>query len=328
MKKIWSVVLALALMAGFASLFTFSAAEGYEAKTVVTKVEDNKIRATVSLTMPAADEITAFGVDFKYDPSVLTPVQLDAEEEGDGAGYFLTENCPSMEGWNLYAAFRSDENSVYISAIDLDVTTPSAWDADGATEIIVLEFTINDGASIDSEDVLQATIFDLASTENTDIGKDKFDGVTSTVYDDSIIADEIVGIEVTPPTKVNYLVGEAFAEDGLVVQNVYKSGKKAETTGSYEVPDLQEVGKFEITVTASGFSDSFTILVSTKGDINADKKVSLADVMLAAKAAVITDQDIHSAEVIFGDVVGNDNKVTLADVLKLAKVSVGKDTLA
>lgn len=326
MKKIWSVVLALALMAGFASLFTFSAAEGYEAKTVVTKVEDNKIRATVSLTMPAADKITAFGVDFKYDPSVLTPVQLDAEE-GDGTGYFLKENCPSMEGWNLYSAFRSDENSVYISAIDLDVTTPSAWDADGATEIIVLEFTINEGASIGSEDILQATIFDLASTENTDIGKDKFDGVTSTVYDDGVIADEIVGIEVTPPTKVNYLLGETFVEDGLVVQNVYQSGKKAETTGSYDVPELQEVGTFEITVTASGFSDSFTILVSTKGDINADGKVSLADVILVARTAVGSVQDPNSAVVVFGDVIGGDGKVTLADVLKIARVSLGTDTI-
>ena len=174
---------------------------------------------------------------------------------------------------------------------------------------------------------MQATIFDLASTENTDIGKDKFDGVTSTVYDDGIIADEIVGIEVTPPTKVNYLLGETFAEDGLVVQNVYQSGKKAETTGSYDVPELQEVGTFEITVTASGFSDSFTILVSTKGDINADGKVSLADVILVARTAVGSVQDPNSAVVVFGDVIGGDGKVTLADVLKIARVSLGTDTI-
>ena len=93
------------------------------------------------------------------------------------------------------------------------------------------------------------------------------------------------------------------------------------------MPDLQEVGKFEITVTASGFSDSFTILVSTKGDINADGKVSLVDVIAAARASVGDTQDPNSAEVVFGDVIGGDVKVTLVDVLKIARVSLGTDTI-
>ena len=140
--------------------------------------------------------------------------------------------------------------------------------------------------------------------------------------------DKIVGIEVTAPTKVNYLVDEEFVEDGFAVQNVYQSGKKEATTGTYEAPDMSTVGDKVVEVTAGEFTSSFTIRVSNKGDINADGKVSLADVMTAAKTAIITDQDANSAEVVFGDIVGNDNKVTLADVLKLAKVSVGKDTLA
>ena len=139
--------------------------------------------------------------------------------------------------------------------------------------------------------------------------------------------DKIVGIEVTAPTKVNYLVDEEFVEDGFAVQNVYQSGKKEATTGTYEAPDMSTVGDKVVEVTAGEFTSSFTIRVSNKGDINADGKVSLADVMTAAKTAIITDQDANSAEVVFGDIVGNDNKVTLADVLKLAKVSVGKETI-
>lgn len=139
--------------------------------------------------------------------------------------------------------------------------------------------------------------------------------------------DKIVGIEVTAPTKVNYLVDEEFVEDGFAVQNVYQSGKKEATTGTYEAPDMSTVGDKVVEVTAGEFTSSFTIRVSNKGDINADGKVSLADVMTAAKTAIILEQDANSAEVVFGDIVGNDNKVTLADVLKLAKVSVGTEII-
>ena len=139
--------------------------------------------------------------------------------------------------------------------------------------------------------------------------------------------DKIVGIEVTAPTKTNYLVDEEFVEEGLSVQYVYESGKKEATTGNYDAPDMSTVGNKVIEVTAGEFTESFTICVSTKGDINADGTISLADVITAARAAVSSVQDPNSAAVVFGDVMGNDNKVTLADVLKIAKVSLGTETI-
>lgn len=151
--------------------------------------------------------------------------------------------------------------------------------------------------------------------------------VCRTEYGELIFTDEIIGIEITPPTKVNYLLGEKFEAAGLVVRNVYRSGKKAETTGSYDLPDMQTVRNFVVFVTANGFSDSFIIRVSTKGDINADGKVSLADVIAAARTAVGAVQNPNSAEVVFGDVIGSDARVTLADVLKLARVSLGIDII-
>ena len=139
--------------------------------------------------------------------------------------------------------------------------------------------------------------------------------------------DKIVGIEVTAPTKTNYLVDEEFVEEGLSVQYVYESGKKEATTGNYDAPDMSTVGNKVIEVTAGEFTESFTICISTKGDINADGTISLADVITAARAAVSSVQDPNSAAVVFGDVMGNDNKVTLADVLKIARVSLGVDTI-
>lgn len=90
---------------------------------------------------------------------------------------------------------------------------------------------------------------------------------------------------------------------------------------------MKTSGKKVIQVTVGNFKGSFTIYVSTKGDINADGKVSLADVMTEAKTAINTEQNVNSAEVVFGDVVGNDNKITLADVLTLAKTSIGTATI-
>ena len=143
----------------------------------------------------------------------------------------------------------------------------------------------------------------------------------------NLIKVTIIGIEITAPTKVYYLMGEEFVADGFTVQNIYQNGKKEFTIGIYTVPNMNTIGVKAIDVTVGNFKGSFTIYVSTKGDINADGKVSLSDVMTAAKTAINTEQNVNSAEVIFGDVVGNDNKITLADVLMLAKASIGTATI-
>mgnify|MGYP004873026333 CR=1 FL=1 len=162
------------------------------------------------------------------------------------------------------------------------------------------------------------------------------ENVTQTEIDNATAALEtainslvkaIIGIEVIAPTKTNYLMGENFVADGFAVQNIYESGKKEATTGTYEEPEMSTVGNKVIEVTAGDFKGSFTIRVSTKGDINADGKISLVDVVSVARAAVESMQNSNSAEVVYGDVIGNDGKVTLIDVLKLARVSLGVDTI-
>ena len=155
------------------------------------------------------------------------------------------------------------------------------------------------------------------------------DSATATLESaiNNLIKVTIIGIEITAPTKVYYLMGEEFVADGFTVQNIYQNGKKEFTIGIYTVPNMNTIGVKVIDVTVGNFKGSFTIYVSTKGDINADGKVSLADVISAARTAVSSVQNANSAETIYGDVIGNDGKVTLADVLKLARVSLGVDTI-
>ena len=161
------------------------------------------------------------------------------------------------------------------------------------------------------------------------VTQQEVDNATATLEDaiNNLVKAAIIGIEITPPTKAYYLARAKFVVDGFIVQNIYQNGKKEVTIGIYTVPDMNTLGKKVIEVTVGNFKGSFTIWVSTKGDINADGKVSLADVMTAAKTAINTEQNVNSAEVIFGDVVGNDNKITLADVLMLAKASIGTATI-
>ena len=161
------------------------------------------------------------------------------------------------------------------------------------------------------------------------VTQQEVDNATAALEDaiNNLIKVTIIGIEITAPTKVYYLMGEEFVADGFTVQNIYQNGKKEFTIGIYTVPNMNTIGVKAIDVTVGNFKGSFTIYVSTKGDINADGKVSLSDVMTAAKTAINTEQNVNSAEVIFGDVVGNDNKITLADVLMLAKASIGTATI-
>ena len=165
--------------------------------------------------------------------------------------------------------------------------------------------------------------------EKENVTQPEVDSATATLESaiNNLIKVTIIGIEITAPTKVYYLMGEEFVADGFTVQNIYQNGKKEFTIGIYTVPNMNTIGVKVIDVTVGNFKGSFTIYVSTKGDINADGKVSLADVISAARTAVSSVQNANSAETIYGDVIGNDGKVTLADVLKLARVSLGVDTI-
>ena len=165
--------------------------------------------------------------------------------------------------------------------------------------------------------------------EKENVTQQEVDNATAALEDaiNKLVKAAIIGIEITPPTKVYYLTGEKFVADGFIVQNIYQNGKKEFTIGIYTVPNMNTIGVKVIDVTVGNFKGSFTVYVSTKGDINADGKISLVDVVSVARAAVESMQNSNSAEIVYGDVIGNDGKVTLIDVLKLARVSLGVDTI-
>lgn len=73
---------------------------------------------------------------------------------------------------------------------------------------------------------------------------------------------KLVDIEITPPTKLVYLVGEEFNNSGLIVQAVYDDGSK-KVVNDYEISgfDSSKIGSVQMTVTYKQFSKNFEITI-------------------------------------------------------------------
>ena len=116
------------------------------------------------------------------------------------------------------------------------------------------------------------------------------------------------------------LLGDDFSYKGLKVEATYESGKTEDVTekSTPVVPDMASIGKKTVSVTYNDIEKTFDIIISTKGDVNYDGRVSLADVVLVAKAVLNDDADPNSPAVVFGDV-NAEVGLSLADVTTLAK---------
>ena len=82
--------------------------------------------------------------------------------------------------------------------------------------------------------------------------------------DFSILVVDITGIEIkTPPTKQEYLVGDALDSTGLTVLVKYTDGTSETITSGFTVSDLDSssIGEKEITVTYKNHTATFKVLV-------------------------------------------------------------------
>lgn len=82
--------------------------------------------------------------------------------------------------------------------------------------------------------------------------------------DFSILVVDISGIEIkTPPTKQEYLVGDAFDSTGLTVLVKYTDGTSETITSGFTVSELDSssIGEKEITVTYKNHTATFKVLV-------------------------------------------------------------------
>lgn len=135
----------------------------------------------------------------------------------------------------------------------------------------------NVGEEIDLTGLSVAVVWSDGSEETvTDYTVTGFDSgsagtktVTVTYQDNTVTFDVTVvqlvvmtGIEVTPPTKVSYLYGEALDTAGMIVKVIYSDGTSADVT-DYALSgyDANKLGEQIITAAYQGFSTTFIVTV-------------------------------------------------------------------
>lgn len=90
---------------------------------------------------------------------------------------------------------------------------------------------------------------------------------------------------ISKPDKLVYNVGEKLNTEGLVIKQVYETGRFFTTTSGFTVDkNVLKLGDNKVTVTYEGKSTTFDITVDPlKGDVNADGEFNISDVILLQK---------------------------------------------
>ena len=140
-----------------------------------------------------------------------------------------------------------------------------------------LKMTYKEGETFDPEgmvvmgnynDVLNEEITDytLSGTTLNKVGESKitvlYEGMIAS-FNVTVVEKQLVKITVTPPTKTEYIVGEAFDDTGMVVKAVYDNGK-SETVSGYTVSGFGDTAEDNaVTVEYGGKMTAFIVTIHT-----------------------------------------------------------------
>lgn len=107
-------------------------------------------------------------------------------------------------------------------------------------------------------DVYEISGFD--STPGTKTITVTYSGMSKT-FDVIVIPKTLLGIEVTPPYTLTYILGDIFDSNGLKVEAVYDNGINEDVTVFAEISEVDDtkVGIQTVTVTYEGFTHKFQI---------------------------------------------------------------------
>ncbi|MBR5769129.1 MAG: bacterial Ig-like domain-containing protein, partial [Clostridia bacterium] len=168
----------------------------------------------------------------------------------------------------------------------------------------------------------------VSGFDNTVVGPQtltvSYMGATTT-YEVEITPKSITGITLTSlPAKLEYKEGEEFDPAGLEVTADYDNGDRAALTDAdYSIAGFESVaGEHTITVSAGGFTATFTVTVTKgvkRGDADGDGEITVADALVALRiAAKLRDS---TPELLAVCDVDGDGEITVADALKILRVA-------
>ncbi|MBR6548714.1 MAG: SH3 domain-containing protein [Clostridia bacterium] len=131
-------------------------------------------------------------------------------------------------------------------------------------------------------------------------GKTTYDGETGwcTLDYAKAATPSVRGLQVTPPTKTDYLIGETLAPAGMKVTVLYSDGTSKVITSGYTVSGLpaQAVGTQDVYVTYQGKSAKFTVSVTKKEVVyQIGTYVITSSDGLNLRAAATTDSSVLTA---------------------------------
>lgn len=133
--------------------------------------------------------------------------------------------------------------------------------------------------------------------------------------------DKDVKIEIIQkPNKLVYNVGEKLDTNGLVIKQIYETGRSFTTSSGFTVnKTLLKIGDNEVTVSYEGKTATFNIILNLlKGDSNNDGVIDVADVVAIASYVGNSESNkLDSQGMLNADVHNTGNGLTADDALMI-----------
>jgi hypothetical protein len=244
----------------------------YMAKTVSFDVVVNT-KEIVSLKLDSLPQKLAYFVGQEFDGTGMTITATYNNGDVETVTDYTVNDFNSTPGINtVIISYKGKTVSFPVNVtervvVEMNIvslptkTTYIRYDAFDKTGLKV-EAIFSDGKTEEITDYqLIGAKTDVVGTHNVTVF---YDGFVET-FQISVSERVLYKIEVTPPTKTTYFTGEAFDSDGMVVLACYNNGQKI-IVSDYSISgfDSQTTGAKIVTVTYSGFTYNFVVMIEEK----------------------------------------------------------------
>ena len=216
-------------------------------------------------------------------------------------------NKPTPEGPDGPEGPVVETVSVESVSLDANELTLDVGDSDDLVATVSPEDATNKNVSWSSSDAEVASVAnglvtglkvgEAIITVTTEDGN-KTATCNVTVEEGEIVNPAVlIGIEVTAPTKVEYILGEEIDLAGMVVTAQYDDESEEVIsqgfTTNVDELDMEELGEKVVTVTYQEMTDSFTITVNKPTDWSAAEKALFAENLLGAEVPFFFGPDFN-----------------------------------
>lgn len=275
-------------------------------------------------------------IDFDIsNPDVFHRTEIDYKVP-EGSNATLVISCTVDQKYHqagnvILAAAMLQGDPVELDSLDVKAPTKTEyWVGDEELDLTGLEVTANYTFGESNKVPASACVvgdFDFSAAGEKDITVSYTEnGVTKTgTFKVTVKAALLTRIEVSPPAKVVYKLGEAFEHSGMMTTAYYEGRSPRNVDAQVVGFDSNKLGVqiLEVSYTESGTTKTapLTVYVYELGDVNNDTHVDVSDALMALQltAGKIT---VDAGQMKAANVDGA-GEVTAADALMILKKATG-----